>query len=285
MSFLDGRLLATVGARYQEIETSSYSYVTGDFGSGYSSDAATPVAAIVYKPTDQISLYANYAEALIPGKVAPQLVNGQTVTNAGEVLEPFRGEQIEAGIKYDAGTLGVTLNAFRITLPNESFNTATGIYGAGGEQRNQGVELAVYGEPVTGLRLLGGVTLLDAEVTRALDATLQDKAPIGVPEVQGNVNVEWDVPAVAGLTLEGRAVYTGEQQVNGLNTVTLDAWTRFDAGVRYEFEAGERPLTIRARVENLADEDQWVAVGGYPGANYLTLGAPRTFRVSISTDF
>src|SRR5690606_29273486 len=117
------------------------------------------------------------------------------------------------------------------------------------------------------------------------DVDLRGKAPIGVPEVQANLNVEWDVPAVGGLTLEGRAVHTGTQQVDGLNTVELDAWTRFDAGVRYAFEAGGRPLTLRARVENLADEDQWVAVGGYPGSNYLTLGAPRTVRVSISADF
>ncbi len=65
----------------------------------------------------------------------------------------------------------------------------------------------------------------------------------------------------------------------------LDSWTRFDAGVRYAFEAAGRPLAFRARVENLADEDQWVAVGGYPGANYLTLGAPRTLSVSVSAGF
>lgn len=283
MSFLDGRLLATVGARYQEVRTASYNYVTGAYGSGYEGDAVTPAFAVVYKPTDRISVYANYAEALIPSKTAPATVNGAPVSNAGEVLDPFRGEQMEAGIKYDNGAFGATLNVFRLTLPNEYFDG--GVYSASGEQRNQGVELSVYGEPVEGLRLLGGVTLLDAEVTRALDATLKGKQPIGVPETQANLNVEWDVPAVAGLTVEGRAVYTGAQQVNGLNTVELDAWTRFDAGVRYDFEAGERPLTIRARVENLADEDQWVAVGGYPGSNYLTLGAPRTFRVSISTDF
>ena len=55
--------------------------------------------------------------------------------------------------------------------------------------------------------------------------------------------------------------------------------------MRYETEAMGRPLALRARVENLADEDQWVAVGGYPGANYLTLGAPRTLRLSVSTEF
>ncbi len=291
MSFLDGRLLATIGARYQKVETGSYSYVTGAYGSGYEGDAITPAFALVYKPTGNISVYANYAEALIPSKTAPAFVNGVRVSNEGEVLDPFRGEQVEAGVKYDAGTFGATLNAFRLTLPNELFtptadsNPATGVYSAGGEQRNQGIEFAVYGEPVEGLRLLGGLTLMDAEITRSINPALAGKAAIGVPEVQANLNVEWDVAAVSGLTLEGRAVYTGAQPVSADNAVELDSWTRFDAGVRYEFEAGERPLTIRARVENLADEDQWVAAGGYPGANYLTLGAPRTFRVSISTDF
>ncbi|RZJ46145.1 MAG: TonB-dependent siderophore receptor [Brevundimonas sp.] len=294
LSFLDGRLLATVGARYQEVRTSAYDYNTGaPLPGAYSGDAITPAFALVYKPTDQISLYANYAEALIPGKIAPAVVGGIEVSNDGEVLDPFRAEQIEAGVKYDAGRFGGTLSVFSLTLPNESFTLdpnvppapQTGTYGSGGEQRNRGIELSVYGEPVDGLRLLGGLTLIDAEITEDIDPNLVGNAPIGVPEVQANLNVEWDVPAVSGLTLEGRAVYTGSQQVNDVNTVELDSWTRFDAGMRYQFEAGERPLTIRARVENLADEDQWVAVGGYPGANYLTLGAPRTFRVSISTDF
>ena len=285
LSLVDGRVLVTVGARYQEIETRSYDYNTGALLPGhYEGDALTPALAVVYKPSDRISVYANYAEALIPGKTAPGVINGVIVENDGEVLDPFRGEQVEAGVKYDGGSVGATLNAFRITLPGEYFDETTRIYSAGGEQRNQGVEVSVYGQPVEGLRLLGGLTLMDAEVTRTPDVDLRGKAPIGVPEVQANLNVEWDVPAVGGLTLEGRAVHTGTQQVDGLNTVELDAWTRFDAGVRYAFEAGGRPLTLRARVENLADEDQWVAVGGYPGSNYLTLGAPRTVRVSISAD-
>ena len=276
MSFLDGRLLATVGARYQEIETGAYDYNSGVKGSGYEGDAVTPAFALVFKPSDRISLYANYAEALVPGKTAPNVVNGQVVANAGEVLDPFRGEQIEAGVKYDGGLFGASLNVFRVALASESFDPATGIYAADGEQENRGVELSLYGEPIQGLRLLGGAALLDTEITTGAEA-------IGVPDFQTNLNVEWDVAAVSGLTLEGRVVHTGSQAVSP--TVDLDSWTRFDAGVRYQFEAGDRPLTLRARVENLSDEDHWVAAGGYPGANYLTLGAPRTVRVSISTDF
>lgn len=287
MSFLEGRILATAGVRYQKIETHSYDYVTGaEFGPGYDDDAWTPAFAVVFKPSDRISLYANYAEALQPGRTAPAQIDGVIVANAGEVLAPFQSEQVEAGVKYDGGTFGGTLSVFRATQPGPHFDTTTRIYSADGEQENTGVELGVYGEPVTGVRLIGGATWLDAEVVRSLDAALVGKRPTGSPEFQASLNAEWDVPMLAGLTLEGRAVYTGEQPVNGANTVELDSWTRFDAGVRYAFEAGGKPLTVRARVENIADEDQWVAVGGYsPTSSYLTLGAPRTFRLSVSADF
>ena len=285
MSFLDGRLLATVGLRYQEIETRSYAYADGAFASGYSSDATTPAFAVVYKPNDAISLYANYAEALVPGTTAPAVVNGVTVVNGGEVLSPFRAEQAEIGAKYDAGSYGGTLSVFRTTLPRAFFDPNTAVYSDGGEQENKGVELTVYGEPVAGLRLIGGATWLDAEINRSLTAANAGKSAIGVPDFQANLNVEWDVPMVSGLTVEGRAIHTGAQPANATNTLELESWTRFDAGVRYAFVAGDKPVTLRARVENVADEDQWVAVGGYPGSNYLTLGAPRTLRLSVSTEF
>ncbi len=285
LSFLGGRLLATAGARWQQIETRSYDYNTGNPLSSYEGEAVTPAFAVVYKPSDRISVYANYAEALIPGKAAPAVINGIAVANANEVLDPFRAEQVEAGVKYDGGRFGGSINAFRITLPNEYFDPSTAIYSAGGEQRNQGVELAIFGQLTEGLRVLAGLTLLDADITRSINPALEGRAPIGVADLQTNLNLEWDVAAVSGLTLEGRVVHTGAQPVSADNTVELEAWTRLDAGVRYAFDAGDRPVTLRARVENLADEDQWVAVGGYPGANYLTLGAPRTLRISLSTDF
>lgn len=285
LSFLDGRVLATVGVRYQEIETRSYAYADGAFTSGYSSDATTPAFAVVYKPSNTISLYANYAEALVPGTTAPAVVNGVTVANGGEVLSPFRAEQAEIGAKYDAGSYGGTLSVFHTTLPSAFFDPDTALYSDGGEQENKGVELTVYGEPVAGLRLIGGATWLDAEINRSLTAANAGKSAIGVPDFQANLNVEWDVPMVSGLTVEGRAVHTGAQPANATNTLELESWTRFDAGVRYAFVAGDKPVTLRARVENVADEDQWVAVGGYPGSNYLTLGAPRTLRLSVSTEF
>lgn len=284
LGFMDGRLLVTLGARHQEIETKAFDYNTGALLTEYQGEAITPAIAVVYRVIPEISLYSNYAEALIPGQTAPLNTPGGTqITNPGEVLEPFIGEQFEVGMKYDVGRFGGSVSLFRTT--QQSAFIENNRFGANGEQRNQGVEISVFGEPRDGLRLLGGWTLLDAELTDTATVALRGKTPIGAPELQGNLNVEWDVPQFSGLTLEGRIVYTGEQEVDALNTVQLDSWTRFDAGVRYAFEAGGRPLTARARVENIADEDQWVAVGGYPGANYLSLGAPRTLSVQISAEF
>ncbi|MEW5688382.1 MAG: TonB-dependent siderophore receptor [Pseudomonadota bacterium] len=283
LSFLDDRLLVTLGARWQQIKVRTYDYGTGALLTRYKEDAITPALAVVWKATDQVSLYANYSEALQPGQIAPATSGGSPVTNAGAALSPFRSEQMEAGVKLDAGRFGGGLSVFTVDVPTAFVQN--GVFGANGEQRNRGVELSAYGEPVEGFRVLGGATILDAELRRTAGGALDGKEPIGVPGFQANVNLEWDVPAVDGLTVEGRMVHTGSQKVDAANTVKLGASTRFDLGARYAFEAAGKGITLRARVENVGDNDDWVSVGGYPGANYLVLGSPRTFLISASVDF
>jgi iron complex outermembrane recepter protein len=284
LSFMDGQLLVSIGGRYQELDTRSFNYDTGATLSSYKSDAVTPAVGVVYKATDQFSLYANYSEALAPSGTAPATDGGgNPVSNAGEVLAPFRGKQYEAGVKYDGGNFGGTLAAFTLTLPSAFIQNGT--FDANGEQENSGIELSAFGEALPGVRVLGGLTLLNAELTRTSGGALDGNQPIGVPELQANINLEWDVPMVPGLTVDGRIVRTGEQQANAANTVQLDSWTRFDLGVRYPFEIAQATVTLRARLENVTDEDYWASTGGYPGYNYLVLGAPRTAVVSASVDF
>ena len=283
LSFLDGRLLATIGLRQQDIETKTFDYTSGQRLSGYSDDKLTPAFGLVYKATDEISVYGNYAESLQPGEIAPATSGGVTIINAGEVLEPFTGDQYEIGAKYDGGDVGATIALFQLTRPNSI--VVDQVFSASGEQENTGVELSVFGEPLEGLRLLGGATFLDTELARTQDGLNEGNAPIGVPEIQANLNAEWDVAAISGLTLDGRIVLTGEQYADAANTVELDGWTRLDIGARYTLDIAERPVTLRARIENLTDEAYWASTGGFPGANYLILGNPRTFSVSASVDF
>ena len=63
-------------------------------------------------------------------------------------------------------------------------------------------------------------------------------------------------------------------------------WNRFDLGARYLMEIGNgRLLTLRARVDNLFNKAYWASAGGFPGSNYLVMGAPRTFVLNASVDF
>lgn len=108
---------------------------------------------------------------------------------------------------------------------------------------------------------------------------------IGVPKLQANVGAEWDVPGVNGLALDGRLVHTGAVYANATNTLRVPGWNRLDLGVRYLTEVQGRLVTLRARVDNATNRNYWASSGGYPGAGYLVVGAPRTFSLSASVDF
>jgi iron complex outermembrane receptor protein len=186
-------------------------------------------------------------------------------------------------MKLDRKQYGATVAFFALNRPNSIVES--GVFSAGGEQQTQGVELALFGEPLPGLRLLGGATFLDAELARTTGGVNEGNTPIGIPDVQANLNIEWDVPHLPGVTIDGRVVYTDEQYINFANTFTIPSWTRLDLGARYTTKVAGRALLLSGRIENLLDRDYWASSGGFPGANYLVLGTPRTFLFSASVDF
>ncbi|MCG6341947.1 TonB-dependent siderophore receptor [Vibrio fluvialis] len=284
LSLFDDQVKVMLGARLQRVETKSFDYNSGDESSSYGSTALTPSVGVVYQPMLDVSLYANYSEALLPGEIAPSTNNGSDVANAGEVLKPNRSEQYEVGAKYDNGSYGAVVSLFQISKPSYMYDSNNS-YTDNGEQRNRGIELSAFGEPIESVKVLGGVTLIDAEIVKSATTASEGKQAIGVPKVQANVNIEWATPFVEGLTLEGRTLYTGSQYASADNSLELPSWTRFDLGARYGMKLGDNALTLRARVDNVTDTSSWASAGGYPGSNYLVQGAPRTFVLSASYDF
>ncbi|EKO3456656.1 TonB-dependent siderophore receptor [Vibrio fluvialis] len=284
LSLFDDQVKVMLGARLQRVETKSFDYNSGDESSSYGSTALTPSVGVVYQPMLDVSLYANYSEALLPGEIAPSTNNGSDVANAGEVLKPNRSEQYEVGAKYDNGSYGAVVSLFQISKPSYMYDSNNS-YTDNGEQRNRGIELSAFGEPIESVKVLGGVTLIDAEIVKSATTASEGKQAIGVPKVQANVNIEWATPFVEGLTLEGRTLYTGSQYASADNSLELPSWTRFDLGARYGMKLGDNALTLRARVDNVTDKSYWASAGGYPGSNYQVQGAPRTFVLSASYDF
>ena len=225
------------------------------------------------KPIAGLSLYANRIEALQDGPTAPL---DSSISNPGQVLAPRRSVQYEIGGKLALGPVFLGLAGYRIERPGDG-RLPDGSFGYTGDQRHQGIEFTVNGELTDGLRLIGGAAYNDAEL-------IGSNAVAGVPDFTANADVEWDLPFVPGLTLTGRAVYTGEQWADPANTMELDAWTRFDLGARYVFVAGETPVTLRVGVDNVANERYWASAFD-SFAIALLQGQPRTVKASISADF
>ncbi|QYG03122.1 TonB-dependent siderophore receptor [Massilia sp. NP310] len=279
MSFMDDKVLVNVGLRHQRIKDFGYDYNTGLENSGYESSKNTPFAAIVYKPRKDLSLYANYSEGLQRGPVA----SGTDIVNQGEIFAPYVARQREAGVKYDSGRYGLTAAVFSTSQPSAYVENR--VFGVFGEQRNRGLELSVFGNPVRGLKLLGGLTLIDAEQRVTAGGVNQGKDAIGVPQTQLNIGADWMVPGVDGLSLNARTVYTSKQYADGANLQKLPSWTRLDLGATWNTRFMDRDLTLRARVDNVTDKNYWASAGGYPGAGYLVLAAPRSVVVSATVGF
>lgn len=291
----DNRVLFTAGLRLQAINVKSYSNATGALTAEYDENKVTPVFGLVVKPTDGLSLYVNRIEALVQGAVAPASGANPSggaalpVTNAGEVLPPFVSEQYEIGVKLTRGGVDLSLALFQIdqntAILRPDPDQANALeFGPFGVQRNRGVEFTVAGELADGLRLIAGGSIIDAKLRNTQNGVNEGNQAVGVPEYLLNANAEWDVPFAPALTLTGRVVHTGEQAANIGNTLFLDRWTRFDIGARYVAVVGGRPLTFRVNVDNVADADYWAAAFDSFRPDLL-LGAPRTFKASVTYDF
>lgn len=295
LGFWDDRILLTAGLRLQEIKTTSYSYANGARTGGYKESAATPVFGLVVKPTGGLSLYANRIEGLIAGSTAPTtydddndpLTAALTVINRGAVLPPVKSKQYEVGGKINFGRFNAGAALFRIDKPNAFVDPVTIVYGNYGIQRNKGAEITLDGEPVDGLRIIAGLTVLDAKLRRTERGVNEGNDAVGVPEMLANANVEWDLPFLPALTLTGRVVYTGKQAADAANTLELDSWTRFDLGARYVALLGDTPLTLRFNVDNVADKRYWATAYNAFSAfgTRLLQGGPRTFKASASVEF
>lgn len=280
LGFFDDRVLLTLGARWQRVKVDDWSDgIKGD--TAYDETKVSPSGGVLFKASDKLSLYANYMEGLSQGKIAPS-----TSINEDEIFPPFISRQVEVGAKYDMGAFAITASAFRIKQPAYETNSTSRVFGPNGKRENKGVELSVFGEPLAGFRLLGGVMYIDSELTHTVGGSFDGNRAPATPKYNVNLGAEWDVPALQGLTLTGRGIHSSAQYLDQANSKEIDAWERFDIGARYAFKVDGKHVTLRTSIENVLDKRYWASAGASddsePG---LTLATPRTWLVSATVGF
>lgn len=276
LSMMNGMLQVIVGARQQQVIANNYDSVSGLETTHYDQSATSPSVALLVRPIKEVSFYASYIEGLTPGPTPPS-----GAANTNQVFAPFKTKQYEVGTKLDLGRFGASLAAFQISLPSGVTDPVTKIYSLDGEQRNRGIELNTFGEVGPGIRVLGGVTYLDARLTKTDGHLYDGNHAIGAPGWQSNLGIEWDAPFLPGLTTTARAIYTSRAYVSSDNIQSVPAWMTFDIGARYATSLAGRPTTFRASVTNLFDNRYWI---GNP-TGYVISGMPRTLWLSMSVDF
>lgn len=278
VSFFEDRINVIGGVRYQKIRNAGYSYA-GVKDSSYNEDAFTPGGGIVVKPWQNVSFYMNYMEGLQQGPTAPT-----ASVNAGEIFDPYRSQQYEFGAKIELGAFLGTISFFQIAQPVGVTDPITNHYDVDGETRNRGIEISGVGEVWDGIRLLGGVMFIDSKLRGMKNSATNGNDAFGVPDFTMNIGAEWDTPFVDGMTLTMRSIYTADQYADANNDIEVPSWIRWDVGVRYRFTLGNIPMTLRANIDNVFDKQYWSSAGSTYGG-YVSIGAPRTYLMSITMDF
>jgi iron complex outermembrane receptor protein len=269
---------AVVGVSQSEIQQKRWGSGSTLATPEYTQRKATPSYALVFKPLPALTTYASYMEGLVNGGSAPS-----TASNAYEMLGPSVSKQLEIGAKAALGRIDLTAALFQIDKVNEYTDPTDKVYKQEGREVHRGIEFTTGGKLTDHLTLIGGFTLLDAEITKAKNnPTLEGKIPVNVPQRQAGLYLEYALAQVPGLTMTGGANYSGKRPVDSANLSYLDGSTTYDAGLRYRTHLGTQKLTLNLNVANLFDKAYWTY---YRSGDGLSLGAPRTVSLTAKIEW
>lgn len=116
-------------------------------------DAITPTLSLIYQPTDNISTYITYMEALEPGGwVDEDMYLGKEVINYDATLDPSVSTQYELGAKVELGGMLLTTALFEIDKALEFYtlinNGEQAEHVQDGRQVHRGIEFTATGKMI-----------------------------------------------------------------------------------------------------------------------------------------
>lgn len=224
-----------------------------------------------------LAVYAGYARGLEESGVAPP-----NAVNRNEALPAIVTSQRDAGLRYALNDrLRLIAGVFEVRKPYFNLDAA-GRFAELGDIENQGLEMSLSGALSAQVDVVAGALLLRPRVTgEGVRLGRVGERPVDIPERSVNLNADWRVPGIDGLSLDAGITHTGALYATRNNRVRIPAITLVDIGARYRFRLAGQDATLRAAVTNLGDEQGFDLRGA--GAYDLTPG--RVFRSYLVVDF
>ncbi len=221
-----------------------------------------------------------------------------------DVLEAREVQAGELGVKYAAGRVGLTVNAFYTKLKNITGQGAeldpvtggtTWVVRLSPDNRSFGAEVEAFVSPVDGLQLLGNATVLQAELGGGVDslAGLSGERLALVPRTLGNLVAIYSPQRAAGLAFRADFHWVGsrltESPLTRVDNTLLPSYSYFNFGVGLALPGtGVRlnaDLLNAFQGKGLEEGNpRLVSVGGTPVFLARPL-LPRRFQVGIEYDF
>jgi catecholate siderophore receptor len=230
-------------------------------------------AAIVYKPIENVSMYASFGTSANPS------LEGLLYSPADARTDPEKTRTYELGTKWDffhsrllmTGAFFVVNKTDARTpgvLPGEPFTLD-------GDQRVQGLEFSATGSVTRNWQIYTGYTYLDSEIEHSATAAEIGKSLINTPENSFNI---WSTYRLNRLIFGGGARYIGERFGNNINTRLVDSYWVADAMASFRVS---RNLDLRLNMNNLGDKYFIDRIGG----GHIIPGAGRLITLSSAFNF
>jgi iron complex outermembrane receptor protein len=275
------RFSTWLGVRHTRLDRAS---IEGDTTGAlaFRQSLTTPWVAAGYKITTDSLVYASWGEG-IESTVVPN--NAAVYTNPGSVLPALKSRQTEIGVKGSRDAWTWQVDAFDIRRPQTNLDACAAVPCTGaidGVAHHRGVEAGFQWASGT-WRAGATAMLLHARREGSADTPeLNGKRPTNVPSVMARAFAGWKLPGVPGLELQGSVSHEGQRAVLADNSITLPAWTRLDAALRYERQIGYTTTTWLLGIDNVTDKRYWRESPFQFSHVYLYPGAPRTVRLGVN---
>lgn len=260
-----------LGARFDQFEIDVFNLPASESRSKRDEEVS-PRMGVVYKPLQNMSLYASYSESFLP-RSGEQFAN---INGSKNQLDADTFANTELGFKWDiSSSLSFTAAIFEIEqespqVADSDPDTLDVI-----KSETDGFELQLEGQITDAWYLSAAYSYLDGE-------QMGRSGPKGLRprELPENMFSVWNfVQFTTNFGMGIGLTYQDESFINNSNTARLPSYTRVDAAIYYEWSDDWR---IQLNVENLGDTEY------YPSSHsthQATVGAPFNARIAITKDF
>ncbi len=272
---LNERLSALLGLRFEHYEHDYKNLLPNTANWNTSHNAFIPRLGLVYKASDDLSIYSNAAKSFKPNT---------GVNRNGEGFDPEEGLAYELGFKWQALDNMLSIDSAIFYANKENVLTLDPVDSTykvtAGKVRSQGIELNIAGQLTPAWKIIGGYAYTDAEVTK--DNSLQKGTTLAnIPKNSFNLlNIyEFQDGPLQGLGLGINQKYIDKRAGQTANsTYTMKGYAVTDLVSYYQ---ASPKLRINLDLKNLFDkvyDESAFNLYAYPGES-------RTVQLDMSYTF